>query len=124
AGKRKYTTPESCCNLDQNMRRRAKTVESQRLPLARHPVASPADKSCAEPRRNLRVFTMLSQRKAKARVGNHVGGKTSVPGVARKHRGITEVFSTTLTVRTESARGTQPRNTDALTYRKSALSCS
>src|SRR5262249_52644525 len=58
-GKRKYTTAESRRNLDQNMRRCAKTVETKRLPPPRHPVASPADKSCAKPRRNLRVFTML-----------------------------------------------------------------
>src|ERR1017187_7756944 len=98
----------------------AEAVESQRLALAGHAIAAPADQPGAQPRRDFGVVAAISKRKTKPRIGERVARIAAVVRVAGEHRRIAQVFCTATAIGAGPAGRAQPRHADALADTKSA----
>src|SRR5512136_2518382 len=120
AGECEHAPSLPFCDLRQNVRRRAEAVETERLALARHTIAAPADQSGAEPRCDRRVLTILAERKTKARIGDRMVCETTVTRITGEYRRIAKIFAIAAAIRAGPACATQPRHADAFDYRKTA----
>jgi hypothetical protein len=82
---------------------RAEAIEAERLALARHAIAAPADQPRAEPGRDLGVVAGLAEWEAIARIGDRMGGVAAVAGIAGEHRCIAQVLGVGTAIRADAA---------------------
>src|SRR5260370_322481 len=97
-------------NVGKEMGGGAEAVDPKSLPLARHPVAAPADQARAQPRRKRRILDRLGQGKAVARIADRVGGVAAVAGVAGEQRPVAQVLAPAAAIGTDSPGPAEPGN--------------
>ena len=107
-------------DLRQDMGGGAEAVETERLALARHAIAAPADQAGAQPGRDLGVVARLAERKAKPRIGDRMGRIAAVARIAGEHRRIAQVLGAAAAIGTGPAGRAQPGHADALADGKAA----
>ena len=88
------------------------------LPLPRHAVAAPADQAGAHQRRQRGGISLLRQGKAKAGVGDRVGGEAAVPRVAGEQRPVAQVLAVAAAIGAYAAGTAEPGHADARTDRR------
>src|SRR5208283_713761 len=112
-------------NCNRQMRRRAKTEESNPLASShtRHPQAAEADDAGAQQRRRVQVIQFLRQLEDKIAARRGKLRVTAIDGVAGEHRLIAKIFFSTPAIRTGSIHPADPGNADSRTDRQ-VCSCS
>ena len=96
------------------MRGGTKAIKPELDAVARDSQRAPADQPRAQERRRCHIITGFGQREHVARVGNRLGGITTVAGITRKQRAITEIFPALAAVSALPARSAKPRHADTL----------
>jgi hypothetical protein len=107
------TLPDT--NLSDDMRCRAKTIESDAPSLACHSQGSPADESCTHQRRRSDGVIESRHRKSEVCVCDHMRRKSTVPRIAREEWKITKVLAIIDAVGAVPACMAEPRNADPFT---------
>jgi hypothetical protein len=121
-----HAHPVADGNLDQDMRRRAETVQPQ--PIAqhltpRHPIRTVANQPRAQQRRCAHCVVAVGDGEHIAGVSDGVLGVAAVQRVTREFREGAQVLASRLAVPTRAASPAQPRHAHPLTHLKRADLC-